>query len=64
MGELEESFAVLSQGFGDPCVFVARGGQDDLVSIVFAEVREDKISRIDMCMLELYRGKRLGEYPR
>jgi hypothetical protein len=64
IGEIEESFAVLSHGWGDPCVFMANGGQDNLVSIVLAEVKDDKIKRLDMCMLDLYRGKRSGEYPR
>lgn len=63
MGEIEESFAVLSHGWGTPCVVMTQGEKDNVISLVFAEVRDGKISRIDMNMLDIYRTKRCGEYP-
>lgn len=60
MGEIEESFAVLSHGWGTPCVVMAKGGKDDVVSLVFAEVKGETIQRLDMCIPELYRWKRFS----
>lgn len=63
LGEIQESPFILSQCCGDPCVLMAQGDKDKVISIVFASLKDNKISRIDMCMPELYRGKRLGVYP-
>ena len=63
LGEIQESPFILSQGYGDPCVFMAQGDKNKVISIVFASLKDNKISRIDMCMPELYRGRRLGVYP-
>lgn len=63
MGEIEESFAVLSHGWGTPCVVMAQGGKDNVVSLVFAEVKDGALRGLDMCMPELYRWERTGEYP-
>ncbi len=63
LGEIESSPFVLSQGQGDPIVLIAQGDKNKVHSLVFAEIKDNKVSRLDMCMPELYRGKRLGEYP-
>lgn len=63
MGEIEESFAVLSHGPGTSCVVMAQGEKDNVLSLVFAEVENSKIRRLDMCMPDLYRWERTGEYP-
>jgi hypothetical protein len=63
MGEIEESFAVLSHGWGTPCVVMAQGGNDEAAALVFAEVKDNTVQRLDMCMPELYRWKRSGDYP-
>ena len=63
MGEIEESIAVLSHGCGDPCVFLAQGEKEKIAAVVLAEIKDGKIKRLDMCVPELYRGKRSGEYP-
>ena len=63
MGEIEQSFAVLSHGWGTPCVVITQGARDDVAALVFAEVKDETIRRLDMCMPELYRWKRSGDYP-
>jgi hypothetical protein len=60
IGELEQSF---SHGAGSPCVYIAQDDKNRIVSVVLTSVKNNKISRIDMCIPELYRGKRLGIYP-
>ena len=64
LGEIEESPCVLSQGQGDPIVLIAQGDKNKVCAVILAEIKDNKISRLDMCMPGLYRGKRLGEYPR
>jgi hypothetical protein len=63
IGEAEESFAVLSHGEGTPCVGMAQDGKGDVAALVFAEVKDGTVQRLDMCMPELYRWKRSGNYP-
>jgi hypothetical protein len=59
-----ESRVVLSDYCGRPCVLVAQGRIDKIRGVVFAEVMDNKIKRMDMCMAELYSVRRSGEYPR
>lgn len=63
MGEIEESFAVLSHGWATPCVALAQGRRDDVQALIFAEVKGDRIQRLDLCMAELYRWKPSSEQP-
>jgi hypothetical protein len=56
-------WAELAQSDNGPCVVMAQDEKDNTLSVVFAEVKDSKIQRMDMCMLELYSGKRTGEYP-
>jgi hypothetical protein len=61
MGHIEESFAVLSHGWGAPCVAMAQGEKDNVISLVFAEVKSGTLQRMDMCLPELYRWQRTGD---
>jgi hypothetical protein len=63
MGEIEESSAAFSDGFGDPCVLMAQGEKDHVAAVVLAEVKDGKIKRLDMCMPDLYLTTRSGKYP-
>jgi hypothetical protein len=56
-------WAELAESNNGPCVVVAEGGKDNILSVVFAKVKDNKMERMDMCMLSLYSGKRSGEYP-
>jgi len=47
-----------------PCVILAQHSKDNLIGIVLAEIRNDKISRIDLCIVPPpEQAKRSGEYP-
>lgn len=63
MGEIEESFAVLAHGCGDPCVIMAQGEKHRVAAVVLAEVKDGKIRRLDMYRPDLYRSTRSSEYP-
>ncbi len=47
-----------------PCVVLVQGDKDNLVSLVLAEVADDKITRLNMCGAPSpYSAKRSGVYP-
>jgi len=47
-----------------PCVVVAQGEKDELVAVVIATVKEDRISRLDFCMVPTPESAiRSGDYP-
>lgn len=51
-------------GFSGPCVIIAQGGKDILLSTVLVKVEDDKIKRIDMWVIPPPdTAKRTGEYP-
>lgn len=56
-------WAELAESNNGPCVVVAEDEKDNILSVVFAKVKNNKMERMDMCVLSLYRGKRSGEYP-
>lgn len=56
--------AHLDNEFPGPCVVIAQGQKDDLVSLVLAEVANGKIARLDMCGAPSpHSAKRSGDYP-
>jgi hypothetical protein len=56
--------AYLEQEISGPCVVMAQGQKDNLVSLVLAEVADGKISRLDMCGAPSpHSAKRSGRYP-
>ena len=56
--------AMLTHSFPGPCVVLAQGDKENLVSIVLAKVKGDQIERIDMCIVPTPQSaKRSGEYP-
>lgn len=49
---------------GGPCVVMAQGSKDNLLSTVLAEVKDGKIKRLDMCQIPPPSATtRTGEYP-
>jgi len=57
MGELETDWS-------GPCVVMAQGSKDNLVSIVIAQVRDGCIKRLDMCIAPPpSAASRSEEYP-
>ena len=57
MGSLDTSWV-------GPCVVLAQGGKDDLVSVILAEVEGDKVKRLDLCIAPSpHSATRSGEYP-
>jgi len=56
--------ATLTHSFPGPCVVLAQGDKENLVAVVFAEVKGDFIERIDLCVAPTPQSaKRSGEYP-
>jgi hypothetical protein len=56
--------AMLTHSFPGPCVVLAQGDKENLVSLVLAKVKGDQIERIDMCIVPTPQSaKRSGEYP-
>jgi hypothetical protein len=54
----------LETGFPGPCVILAQGDKENLVALVLAEVEDDLITRIDMCIAPTPQSAvRSGEYP-
>jgi len=56
--------ASLEREMPGPCVVMAQGSKDNLVSLVLAGVVNDKITRLDMCGAPSpHSARRSGEYP-
>lgn len=56
--------ASLEREIPGPCVVMAQGSKDNLVSLVLADVANDKITRLDMCGAPSpHSATRSGEYP-
>jgi hypothetical protein len=56
--------ASLEREIPGPCAVMAQGSKDNLVSLVLAEVANDKITRLDMCCAPSpHSATRSGEYP-
>ena len=54
----------LEVGFLGPCVLLAQGDKEKIVSLVLAQVEGDLIARIDMCIVPSPQSAiRSGEYP-
>lgn len=63
-GQVWAEVAQLDSEIHGPCVVMAQGKRDDLVSLVVAEVSDGKITRLDMCNAPSpYSAKRSGVYP-
>mgnify|MGYP001411260980 CR=1 FL=1 len=55
-----------SDGIGSkrPCLILAQPEKDNLVAIALAEVKDEKIKRIDLCIVpDPYSAERTGIYP-
>lgn len=46
--------ASLNPPAGSPCVAIFQGESCDIAAVVFFEISDEKIQRIDLCMPELY----------
>ena len=56
--------AMLTHSFPGPCVVLAQGDKENLVALVLAKVKGERIERIDMCIVPTPQSaKRSGEYP-
>jgi len=56
--------AHLEREFPGPCVVMAQGQKNNLISVVLAEVANGKITRLDMCGAPSPNSaKRSGDYP-
>ena len=56
--------AILTHSFPGPCVVLAQGDKENLVALVLAKVKGERIERIDMCIVPTPQSaKRSGEYP-
>lgn len=56
--------AMLTHSFPGPCVVHAQGDKENLVALVLAKVKGERIERIDMCIVPTPQSaKRSGEYP-
>ena len=56
--------AMLTHSFPGPCVVLAQGDKENLVALVLAKVKGEKIERIDMCIVPTpHSAKRSGECP-
>lgn len=52
------------EGLGRPCVIVSQFRQDNRMAVVLAEVRGDRISRLDVCVVpDPDTALATGEYP-
>jgi hypothetical protein len=49
-----------------PCVVIAQGEKDNVLAVVFAEVVDDRVKRLDMCSVapDPKSAIRSGRYPR
>ena len=55
---------VHAYGRKQPCVVLAQNQKDNLVALVLAQVEENKLKRLDLCIVPLPNtAKRSGEYP-
>jgi hypothetical protein len=53
-------------GYGEeqPCVVMAQGDPERLVSLVLATMKNGSVGRLDMCMVpSLQEARRSGDYP-
>jgi hypothetical protein len=56
--------AMLTHSFPGPCVVLAQGDKENIVALVLAKVKGERIERIDMCIVPTPQSaKRSGEYP-
>jgi len=56
--------AILTHSFPGPCVVLAQGDKENIVALVLAKIKGDKIERIDMCIVPTPQSaNRSGEYP-
>ena len=56
--------AELKREIPGPCVVLAQDGQDNLIALVIAAVKDGKVSRLDMCCAPSPRDAiRTGIYP-
>ena len=55
---------VSAYGQHQPCVVLAQNSKDNLVGLVLARVTEDKVTRLDLCIVPPPQSaERTGEYP-
>ena len=59
-----EMGTVHAYGQSQPCVVLAQNRKENLVALVLARVLEDKLSRLDLCIVPSPQSaERSGEYP-
>ena len=49
--------------YGRDCAFLIQGNGDIVQAVVIFEINGEKISRVDLCMPEIYSPIRSGVYP-
>jgi hypothetical protein len=57
LGKTRSGFA------GRDCVFMAQGEKEELQAVVLFEIKDNKISRYDLCIPDLLNVERTGIYP-
>lgn len=59
-----EMGVVSAYGERQPCVVLAQNAKSNLVGLVLAEVKDNKLTRIDLCIVPAPQAaERSGEYP-
>jgi hypothetical protein len=59
-----EMGAISINGHEQPCVILAQGKKDNLVALALGQMRDDRLSRIDICVVpNPSSANRSGEYP-
>jgi hypothetical protein len=56
--------SVTAYGVTQPCVVLAQNDKNNLVALVLAQVRDDRLCRLDLCIVpEPHTAERSGNYP-
>lgn len=59
-----EMARINAYGKEQPCVVLAQNSQSNLVALVLAKIKDDKLARLDMCVVPSpASASRSGEYP-